>query len=88
MKQTHTLGHDVGDGDPADRLASAGIQAKETGENVAHAQSVMLAHRALYASVSHRENLLRGDFKNLGVAVLDDPDGSVWVAQVFSTAFR
>jgi uncharacterized protein YkwD len=88
MKETHTLGHDVGDGDPADRVANAGIQAKETGENVAHAQSVMLAHRALYASVSHRENLLRGDFKNFGVAVLDDPDGSVWVAQVFSTAFR
>jgi uncharacterized protein YkwD len=88
MKQTHTLGHDVGDGDPAARVAGAGISTKETGENVAHAQSVLLAHRALYGSVSHRENLLRGEFLNLGVAVLDDPDGSVWVAEVFSTAMR
>lgn len=88
MKQTHTVGHDVGDGDPAARVANAGIQTKETGENVAHAQSVTLAHRALYGSVSHRENLLRGEFSNLGVAVLDDPDGSVWVAEVFSTAIR
>jgi uncharacterized protein YkwD len=88
MREAHTLGHDVGDGDPAERLANAGLSARETGENVAHAQSVVLAHRALYASVSHRENLLNPDFANLGVAVLDDRDGSVWVAQVFSTPFR
>jgi uncharacterized protein YkwD len=85
MRQTHALGHDIGDGDPAERLTYAGLRANETGENVAHAQSVLLAHRALYASVSHRANLLHADFERLGVAVLDDPDGSVWVAEVFST---
>jgi uncharacterized protein YkwD len=85
MKEAHTIGHDVGDGDPAERLANAGLRAKETGENVAHAQSVLLAHRALYASVSHRENLLSGEFTHVGVGVLDDADGSVWVAEVFST---
>jgi uncharacterized protein YkwD len=88
MKQAHTLGHDVGDGDPAERLANAGLSAKETGENVAHAQSIVLAHRALYASVSHRENLLHAAFTHLGVAVLDDPDGSFWIAEVFSTPPR
>jgi len=86
MKQSRTVGHDVGDGDPAQRLDSAGFHPKEVGENVAHAQSVILAHRALYASVSHRENLLRGEFTRIGLAVLDDPDGSIWVAEVFSTA--
>jgi uncharacterized protein YkwD len=85
MKEARTVGHDVGDGDPTERVESAGLHAKEIGENVAHAQSVLLAHRALYASVSHRENLLRGEFTRVGVAVLDDPDGSVWVAEVFST---
>jgi uncharacterized protein YkwD len=88
MKEAQTVGHDVGDGDPAQRLTDAGLHAKEMGENVAHAQSVVLAHRALYASVSHRENLLRADFRNMGVAVLDGPDGSVWVAEVFSTPLR
>jgi uncharacterized protein YkwD len=86
MKQARTVGHDVGDGDPTERLDSAGLHAREIGENVAHAQSVVLAHRALYASVSHRENLLRAAFTRIGVAVLGDPDGSVWVAEVFSTA--
>jgi len=88
MKQAHTVGHDVGDGDPTERVDNAGLHAKEIGENVAHAQSVVLAHRALYASVSHRENLLRAEFTSMGVAVLDDPDGSVWVAEVFSTPLR
>ncbi len=84
MKQVHTVGHDVGDGDPAQRLQNAGLIAKESGENVAHAQSVRLAHRALYASPSHRTNLLRQEFDRAGVAVVDDPDGSVWVAEVFA----
>jgi uncharacterized protein YkwD len=88
MMQAHTLGHDVGDGDPAERLANAGLRAKETGENVAHAQSVVLAHRALYASVSHRENLLNVDFTHLGVAVIEESNTSVWVAEVFSTPPR
>ncbi len=88
MREAHIVGHDVGDGDPAQRLANAGLTARESGENVAHAQSVLLAHRALYASVSHRENLLRTEFTALGVAVVDDPDGSVWVAEVFSTPLK
>ncbi len=88
MKQARAVGHDLGDGDPGERLDNAGLYAKEIGENVAHAQSVVLAHRALYASVSHRENLLRAEFTRMGIAVLDDPDGSVWVAEVFSTTVR
>jgi Cysteine-rich secretory protein family len=88
MLQAHTLGHDVGDGDPAERLANAGIRAKETGENVAHAQSVVLAHRALYASVSHRENLLSTEFTHFGVAVIEENTASVWVAEVFSTPLQ
>jgi uncharacterized protein YkwD len=88
MKQERTLGHDVGDGDPAERLANAGLRARETGENVAHAPSIVLAHRALYASVSHRANLLHAEFTRLGVGVLEDPDGSVWIAEVFSTPLR
>ncbi len=84
MKAAHTIGHDVGDGDPAERLQNAGLQARESGENVAHAQNVLLAHRALWQSPSHRANLQHAEYDALGVAVLDDPDGSVWVAEVFA----
>jgi uncharacterized protein YkwD len=84
MKDSHTVGHDVGDGDPASRLQRAGLQAREAGENVAHAQTVQLAHRALWASPSHRQNLQRTEYDRVGIAVLDDADGSVWACEVFA----
>lgn len=84
MMQARVVGHDVGDGDPSQRLQSAGLSAQQAGENVAHAQTVALAHRALYASPSHRANMIRAEFSQVGVAVVDDPDGSVWVAEVFA----
>ncbi len=57
---------------------------RESGENVAHAQNVLLAHRALWQSPSHRANLEHAQYDTFGVAVLDDPDGSVWVAELFA----
>jgi uncharacterized protein YkwD len=88
MMETRTVGHDVGDGDPASRLQNAGINAHEAGENVAHAQSIKLAHRALYRSPSHRANLLRAEFTTFGVAAIVDHDGSYWVAEIFTTPLR
>lgn len=88
MQAARTVGHDVGDGDPAHRLQAAGFAARASGENVAHAQTVQLAHRALYASPSHRTNSLRADYTHLGVAAVEGPDGSVWVAEMFAADLR
>ncbi len=88
MMAAHAVGHDVGDGDPESRVSAAGVRARLIGENVAHAASVALAHRTLYESPSHRDNLLRGEFDRLGVAAIDDADGSVWVAEVYLAASR
>jgi uncharacterized protein YkwD len=88
MKATRTLGHDIGDGDPAARLLAANLVARDAGENVAHAETAQLAHRALTASPSHRANLLRPDFDRIGVAALRDPDGSVWVTEIFTSGLR
>jgi uncharacterized protein YkwD len=84
MLAAKTVGHDIGDGDPVERVGRTGEGAHLVGENVAHAASVRLAHRALYESPSHRENLLRGEFDRVGAAVVSDTDGSVWVAEVFA----
>ena len=86
MLGTHTVGHDVGDGDPAQRVQNAGMSVRATGENVAHAPSVALAHRSLYASPSHRSNLLHPSFDHVGIGVAEDPDGSVWVVELFVTS--
>jgi uncharacterized protein YkwD len=85
MLDAHQIGHDLGDGDPAQRVESSGIAAHEVGENVAHAKSASLAHRAVWSSPSHRANLLDQRFGRAGVGVSTDAQGTVWVAYVFAS---
>jgi uncharacterized protein YkwD len=77
------LAHDVGVGDPEERVAEAGVAAREVGENVAHAASVRAIHRALWASPSHRQNLLSTGYRVAGVGLVRAADGSLWGAQLF-----
>jgi uncharacterized protein YkwD len=84
MARARQLAHDAGDGDPLDRLREAGIEAPFAGENVAHASTVSLAHRALWASPSHRWNLLRREFDRVGIGVVRDSHGDAWVVETFA----
>jgi uncharacterized protein YkwD len=84
MLKARVIGHDVGSGDPGARLRLAGVSAHVAGENVATASTLENAHRALWASPSHRGNLLLAQFTHVGVAVLRAPDGMVWVTEMFS----
>jgi uncharacterized protein YkwD len=78
------LGHDVGDGDPGARVAAAGGTWKILGENVAKAKTDRSANRALYASPSHRINMLEPRFKKVGIGVaVDAKTGELWVTQLF-----
>jgi hypothetical protein len=88
MAATHDLAHDAGDGDPLERLRAAGLEPRDTGENVAHASSVDLAHRALWASPSHRMNLLGRAFDRVGVGVARDERGQAWVVETFAGGLR
>jgi uncharacterized protein YkwD len=80
VARARELTHDAGDGDPADRLRAASVEARAAGENVAHARTVALAHRATWASPSHRANLL-GAFARVGVGVARDANGDAWVVE-------
>jgi uncharacterized protein YkwD len=84
MLKARVVGHDVGTGDPSTRLRAAGVVAHVAGENVATASTLENAHRALWASPSHRGNLLLNQFTRVGVAVVRAPDGMVWVTEMFS----
>ena len=84
MRRARKTAHDVGDGDLIQRLEHAGLELS-AGENVAHAASASLAQRVLWASPSHRENLLFRGFDAVGIGVAPDPDGTLWVCQVFAT---
>lgn len=84
MRRLKRIAHDAGDGDPRARVEAANIDVLAAGENVAHALDVTRAHRALWASPSHRENLLQPRFDALGIGIALDPDGSIWVCEVFA----
>ncbi len=88
MAASRVLAHDAGDGDPVDRLAGAGLSAREIGENVAHAATPLLAHRALWASPSHRANLLARGYDRVGIAVVRDARGEAWVVEAFAGGLR
>lgn len=90
MAATKKLAHDVGDGDLAERFQAEGYAASTVGENVAHARTLALAHRALYASPSHRSNLLDAKYTQFGFAVVTATDDAndLWVCEVFSSNLR
>lgn len=83
MLKAGRIGHDVGNGDPRARVESAGLSLNAAGENVVHAANLRRAHRALWSSPSHRGNLLQKRFDSIGIGVINDADGSVWVCEVF-----
>jgi hypothetical protein len=89
MRDGHAVAHDMGEGDFGARFEAEGsLDARAVGENVAHAPTVALAHRALHASPSHRINLLRADYTHFGVATARAADGSVYVCETFASARR
>ena len=84
MRDVGRLGHDIGNGNPTMRAAAAGLILQNAGENVAHAMSLAHAHRSLYASPSHRANMLSPGFDSVGIGVAGDGDGTVWVCQLYA----
>jgi uncharacterized protein YkwD len=88
MNAAQRVAHDLGDGDPGARVRAAGLDVAAAGENVAHALDAARAHRALWASPSHRENLLLDRFDNVGIGVARDEDGTVWVCELFADAHQ
>lgn len=87
MARAGRAAHDVGDGSP-DARVTAVLDVDLVGENVAHAGSVAAAHRALWASPSHRENLLSPRFTQVGLGVARADDGTIFVAELFAVPTR
>ncbi len=85
MQEARQVAHDVGNGSPVDRITALGLTPSMAGENVARATTLVHAHRALWASPSHRGNMLHSRFSDVGIGVAVDDDGGVWVCEVFAT---
>lgn len=77
-----------GHGDPdggqvSDRVGAAGVNYRLVGENLALAATAGSAHEGLMASDGHRANILRAAFTEVGVGVVEAPQGII-VVQVFT----
>ena len=70
-------------GTVGDRLDAAGITYSRAGENLALAATPTQVHEGLMGSPGHRENILRPEFRRVGVAVVAGPLGLMTV-QVFT----
>ncbi|MHB1160499.1 MAG: CvpA family protein [Chloroflexota bacterium] len=57
-------------GTPFDRMRKAGIPFGLAGENLAYAPNVQIAHEGLMNSPGHRANILRPEFRKVGIGVL------------------
>lgn len=86
MRRERRLGHDIGEGGTWHRLTSANLEVRWAGENVAHASDPLRIHRALWASPSHRSNLLDRRFSRWGLGVARDVDQSLWVCELFASS--
>jgi hypothetical protein len=84
MRSNRRVAHDSGSGTPLDRVTAANLSFAAIGENVAHASDAAHAHRALWASPSHRSNLLDPRFDAIGIGVARDDDGTLWVCELFA----
>lgn len=84
MQAKAQLAHDVGTGDAYIRVSPEFPDATLIGENVARAPNLAAAHRALWRSPAHRQNLLRREYGLVGLGVVEDELGDVWVCQLFA----
>jgi uncharacterized protein YkwD/uncharacterized membrane protein required for colicin V production len=70
-------------GSVGDRVDAAGIPYRLVGENLALAVTPSQVHDGLMGSPGHRENILRPEFRRVGIAAIKGPLGFM-VVQVFS----
>ena len=86
MVETGEFAHEIGGEGPGDRASHAGYQWSTVGENIAQGQPT--AQDVVGAWVSsdqgHCENLMSGDFENIGMGVVFD-GSTPWWTQKFGT---
>lgn len=74
-------------GDLTARLKAAGILLKASGENIAADSSVRRAQQNLMESPQHRKNILSTDFDRVGLGIVADSSGTLYVTQEFGSEF-
>ena len=86
MAKQNKLDHILDEKNPADRVKDAGYKYSETGENVAwNSSTPKEVVKGWMESPHHKENILKPDFTEIGVAVAKNKKGEPYWVQVFGT---
>ena len=70
-------------GDVRDMLRHFGYSFSAAGENIAHHATVEKSQAALLSSPGHRKNIMSTAYTKVGVGVAIDPNGFVYLTQIF-----
>jgi uncharacterized protein YkwD len=68
---------------PFDRMRAAGVSYRTAGENLAINSNVTAAETAFMNSSGHRANILNSAFTEVGIGVVQNSSGQVYVVQEF-----
>jgi uncharacterized protein YkwD len=85
MAKQGKMSHVLDDKNPADRVKEAGYKYSLSGENLAVSDNVPTAviFESWMKSKAHRENILREEFRDIGMGVVRAADGKLYYTQVF-----
>ena len=70
-------------GSASDMLRQYGYAFSAVGENIAHHASVAKSHAAFLSSEGHRRNMMSTSWTKVGIGVVTDQNGYVYVTQLF-----
>jgi uncharacterized protein YkwD len=86
MANQDKLEHTLDDKTPTGRVKAAGYKYRQTGENIAWgAENPKQVVEGWMDSEPHRENILKEEFTEIGVAVAKNEKGERYWVQVFGT---
>jgi uncharacterized protein YkwD len=86
MAKQGKMSHVLDDKNPADRVKEAGYKYSSTGENLAVSDNVPASgiFESWMKSKAHRDNILREEFRAIGIGVARAADGKRYYTQVFA----
>ena len=84
MRDNHYFAHESPTyGRVSDLLKRFGYSFSAAGENIAHHATAEKAHAAFMSSDGHRRNILSSSWEKVGIGVVTDAQGFVYVTQLF-----
>jgi uncharacterized protein YkwD len=90
MAKQGKMEHNLDGKSPADRLTALGYRYQYMGENIAAGEGWMPAGvvAGWMDSQGHRENILKREFREIGIGIARGKDGTLYYTQVFGTPLK